>query len=147
MSGIYDPKTFDTRENFGYLVNQVLKELYYAVDRELAPLDMTAAQFGILAHVVHGEMDSASQLCKGMDYDPGAMTRMIDRLEAKGLLRRVRSRKDRRAASLELTAEGKAIFPKVQASVVAVFNRFLKGFSKTEARQLEGLLKRVLANV
>jgi MarR family transcriptional regulator, multiple antibiotic resistance protein MarR len=147
MSDIYDPKTFGRRENFGYLVKQVLKELYYAVDRELAPLDMTAAQFSILSHLVHKELDSASGLCKGLDYDPGAMTRMIDRLEAKGLLRRVRSREDRRAVDLELTAEGEAAFPRMEARVVGVLNRFLKGFSKTEARQLEDMLMRMLGNV
>lgn len=74
------------------------------------------------------------------------MTRMIDRLEAKGFIRRVRSAEDRRAVNLELTAEGKAVFPKLRVSVVGVLNRLLRGFTKSEARQLEGFLQRILAN-
>ena len=51
---------------------------------------------------------SASDLCKGISYDAGAMTRMLDRLEGKGLIRRNRSAQDRRLMHLELTEEGRA---------------------------------------
>jgi DNA-binding MarR family transcriptional regulator len=74
------------------------------------------------------------------------MTRMIDRLEQRGLLRRVRVADDRRTAKLELTDEGKALYPEMRAAAIAVINGFLRGFTKTEARQLEGFLKRMLEN-
>lgn len=146
MGDIYDPKTIQPSSSVGYLINRVRTEFIEAIDRELAPLDVTAAQYIIMGHLAHNLADSASQLCKGISYDPGAMTRMIDRLEAKGFIRRVRSAEDRRAVNLELTVEGKAVFPKLRVSVVGVLNRFLRGFSKTEARQLEGFLQRILAN-
>jgi DNA-binding MarR family transcriptional regulator len=71
---------------------------------------------------------------------------MIDRLERKGLVRRARSPDDRRAVKLELTAEGKALYPKLVPIVVGVINRFLRGFRKQEVQQMEGFLKRMLAN-
>jgi DNA-binding MarR family transcriptional regulator len=92
------------------------------------------------------EADCASELCKGISYDPGAMTRMLDRLERRGLVRRVAHPNDRRAFNLELTAEGKAVYPKLRASVMKVLNRFLGGFSQKEAQQLESLLRRMLEN-
>ena len=146
MSDIYDAKTFDPVSSVGYLVNRVRTALLDAMDAELAPLDITAAQYIIMAQVAYGLADSASQICKSISYDPGAMTRMIDRLEAKGLVRRVRSAEDRRAVNLELTPEGKAAFPKMRASVVVVLNRLLRGFTKSEARQFEGYLQRMLDN-
>jgi DNA-binding MarR family transcriptional regulator len=82
-----------------------------ALDRELEPLGITAAQFVILVSLALGEADSASGLCRGISYDPGAMTRMIDRLEQKGLIRRTQLPDDRRRQGLELTAEGKAVYP------------------------------------
>ena len=100
----------------------------------------------ILMNLSSGEVDSASKLCKGVSYDPGAMTRMLDRLERKGLIRRVRCGEDRRKVILELTAEGKAVYPKLVATYVDVLNRFMHGFSKADARQLETLLSRMLAN-
>jgi DNA-binding MarR family transcriptional regulator len=74
------------------------------------------------------------------------MTRKIDALEKKGLVRRVRSAEDRRAIRLELTAEGKSVYPKALAAAVGVINRFLAGFTKPEVRQLEDMLKRMLGN-
>ena len=89
---------------------------------------------------------SASDLCKGISYDAGAMTRMLDRLESKGLIRRSRSAVDRRLMHLELTDEGRAAWPRMREISMTVANRFLRGFTKAEARQLEGFLTRMLEN-
>src|SRR5437763_13279539 len=146
MAAIYDPKTFDPSNGIGRLLSRVKMAMHEALDRELAPLDITGAQFVILMNLASGEVDSASKLCKGVSYDPGAMTRMLDRLERKGLIRRARCGNDRRRVILELTPEGKAVYPKLIASYVNVLNRFMHGFTKTDARQLETLLSRMLAN-
>src|SRR6266568_1818732 len=127
---MYDPKTFEPQRSIGRLIARVRVELMEALDRELAPFDITGAQFVILVALASGEADSASGLCKGISYDPGAMTRMIDRLEQKGLIRRVARPDDRRKLNLELTAEGKAVYPKLHAAVVTVQSRFLHGFTK-----------------
>jgi DNA-binding MarR family transcriptional regulator len=74
------------------------------------------------------------------------MTRKIDALEERGLVRRVRSAADRRAIKLELTPEGRKLYPKILATAVSLANEFLHGFTKTEVRQLEDMLKRILAN-
>ena len=117
-----------------------------AIDSELAPFDITGAQFVILVALASGEADSAASLCRGISYDPGAMTRMIDRLEQKGLIRRTDHPDDRRRVGLELTAEGRAVYPKLKAAAMSVQNRFLRGFTKSEVRQLETLLQKMLAN-
>ena len=119
VSPAYSAKTFDPRTGFGRLLSQVKTELMEALDRELAPLDITAAQYVILATLAEGPTDSASNLCKGVSYDPGAMTRMIDRLERKGLVRRIRCPNDRRRINLELTSEGRAVYPRLIESAVA----------------------------
>ena len=146
MANIYDPKTFVPGTGVGKMLSRVKMAMHEALEQELAPFDITAAQFVILVNLASGEVESASQLCKGVSYDPGAMTRMLDRLERKGLVRRVRCPKDRRKVILEMTAEGKAVYPKLAASYVDVLNRFLHGFTKAEARELEALLERMLAN-
>jgi DNA-binding MarR family transcriptional regulator len=74
------------------------------------------------------------------------MTRMIDRLERKGLVQRIRCPEDRRKINLELTAEGKAVYPRLIESAVAVLNRYLRGFTRAEIEQLEASLKKMLAN-
>ncbi len=81
-----------------------------------------------------------------MSYDPGAMTRMLDRLEKKGLVRRLRRADDRRKVDLELTDEGKAVRPKLIAAVVKVLNHRLRGFSKEEIEQFSGFLRRMTSD-
>ncbi|HEV8553520.1 MAG TPA: MarR family transcriptional regulator [Casimicrobiaceae bacterium] len=142
---IYDPKNFDPKTGIGGLIARVRVKLFEALDEELAPFDITAAQYVILVNLANG-VDSASGLCKGVSYDPGAMTRMIDRLERKGFVRRVRSPEDRRVVNLALTEEGKAVYPKLVARAAAATNRRLRGFTKPEAQQLESFLQRMLVN-
>jgi DNA-binding MarR family transcriptional regulator len=74
------------------------------------------------------------------------MTRLLDRLETKGIVQRVRSPEDRRTIQLELTENGKALYPKIIAAMADVNNSLLRGFSHDEVNQLEGYLRRMLAN-
>ncbi len=145
MTQIYDPKSFNPKTGIGGLVARVRAKMFEALDAELAPYDISAAQYVILVGLANG-VDSASGLCKGASYDPGAMTRMLDRLERKGLVQRVRCPEDRRVVKLALSAEGRAVYPKLVETAAKVTNRKLEGFSKIEAQQLETLLQRMLDN-
>src|SRR5205085_10779864 len=103
-------------------------------DGRLAALELSAAQFIIIANLAKAEGPmSASDLCKGISSDAGAMTRMLDRLESKGLIRRSRSAVDRRLMHLELTDEGRAAWPRMREISMTVPNPFLRGFIKAEA--------------
>ena len=153
MGDIYDSGTYQPLKGIGALLTRVKVEMLTAIDRELAadkrlaPLELSAAQWVIIANLAGPEgPKSAANLCKGISYDAGAMTRMLDRLEAKGLIRRTRSAQDRRLMNLELTEEGRAAYPRMREVSLSVANRFLHGFSKSEARALEGFLGRMLEN-
>jgi DNA-binding MarR family transcriptional regulator len=153
LAAVYDIETYQPRKGVGYLLNRVRTEMLAALDKELeadeslAALELSGPQFIIIATLALADCPkSASDLCKGISYDAGAMTRMIDRLETKGLIRRNRASDDRRLVYLELTEEGNRAYPRMREISMSVVNRFLRGFSQTEARQLEGYLTRMLAN-
>lgn len=152
MGDIYDVETYEPRKAVGHLLHRVRMEILAALDHELAAdeqlaaIEVTSAQFIIIATLSMGGVKSASDLCKGISYDAGAMTRMIDRLEEKGLLRRSRDPGDRRLVNLELTEKGISALPRMRLASMKVVNRFLQGFSKAEARQLESFLTRMLEN-
>ena len=134
------------------LVAQVRLAILTGVDQEflgceeVASLEVTAAQFSILKMVLKGNARSACELCKFMDYDRGAMSRMIDRLESKNLIRRVPLAHTRRTMALEVTAAGKAAFPNMEACLDRVVGRLLKGVTKTQVREAEKVLRRMLEN-
>ena len=146
MQPIYDIQTFRPSQGVGAFIGRARRSIVEAIDQELAPLDISHAQWIVVMLLGDGAAATAAELCKLLVYDPGAMTRLLDRLEKKGVLRRVRAKDDRRTVHLELTAAGKRLYPRILETLVEVFNRLLRGFSKSEVRQLEGLLKRMVAN-
>ena len=150
---IYDSDSYEPSRSVAHLLGQVRTEMLSALDRELtadkhvADIGVTAAQFVVITRLAAAERKkSASDLCKEMSYDAGAMTRMIDRLESKGLIRRARCPQDRRLVYLEMTEQGRAVYPRLRELSMAIQNRFLRGFSRADARQLESLLGRMLEN-
>jgi len=142
----YDPATYEPRNAIPGLVARLRMAWLDELDARLAPLDLKAADYLVLVTLATGDVETASSICSVLAHDPGAMTRKIDALEKRGLVRRVRSAEDRRAIKLELTPEGKKLYPKALAAAVGVANDFLEGFTKAEARQLEGFLQRMLEN-
>jgi DNA-binding MarR family transcriptional regulator len=153
LVSIYDSENYEPARSVAHFLGQVRTEIMAALDRELAAdrhvadIGVTAAQFVVMCRLAAAERKkSASDLCKEMSYDAGAMTRMIDRLESKGLIRRARCPQDRRLVYLELTEQGRLAYPRLREISMAIQNRFLRGFSRADARQLEGLLARMLEN-
>lgn len=134
----YDPLT-----GIGRQLSRVKVAMIEALDRELAPLEITAAQYVIIVNLASGQADSTTTLCKGVSYDPGAMTRMLDRLEKKCLVERSRCPDDRRKVKLELTHDGRAVYPQLVATAARVMEGFLAGFSSAEKEQLAHLLARM----
>ena len=159
MANIYDVKSYDPSQSVAHLMGRVRVEMLAALDRELSAdpqlsaLGVTSAQFVVMVRLVGNEnrgnenRKSASDLCKELSYDAGAMTRMIDRLEKKGLVRRMRCMKDRRLIYLEATELGRAAYPRMLEMSVAVQNRFLHGLDKAQVEQLTNILNRMLQNV
>ena len=146
MQPIYDIASFRPSQAIGAHIGRARRSIVEAIDQQLAPLEISHAQWIVVMLLGDGAASTAAELCKVLIYDPGAMTRLLDRLEKKGVLRRVRAEGDRRTVRLELTTEGNKLYPKILEALVQVFNRLLHGFTKTEVQQLEQLLKRMVAN-
>lgn len=145
-AAFYSPETIRPDNNVGLLMKRALQSIRQTIDRELAPHDLTQAQWLPLVRIAHGGCTTIAALARDQAIDPGAMTRAVDRLEAKGLLRRERSAPDRRVVTLVLTDTGRAAAALVPPVAVQVLNAHLAGFSPAEWQQLIGLLTRLLAN-
>ncbi|WP_454689567.1 MarR family winged helix-turn-helix transcriptional regulator [Achromobacter aloeverae] len=133
-------------ENPGYLIKLVYNAFTRALDQEMAPLGLTASQWRPLAMVSLGRADTGAELARMTDVDTGAMTRTLDRLEAKGLLRRQRSEQDRRVVKIEVTEEGAAITRQIPLNIARTLNHFLRGFTEKEVEMLAHFMRRMLAN-
>jgi DNA-binding MarR family transcriptional regulator len=146
MTPYYHSRDFDPRESIGALIGRTRKAIIQKIDAELAPLEVSASHWLVVLVLGEGAAANAAELCELLGYDPGAMTRLLDRLESKRVVRRVRGGVDRRSVRIELTRSGKALYPKILRAMVKVFNRLLRGFDRSEVGLLETYLKRMLAN-
>ena len=143
---LYDGRNYDLADSIGHLLFQVMLQMKREVDRRMVQHDLTDAQWKPLWMLKLGRATNAIELAREMAIDAGAVTRMLDRLEAKGLLERVRSEADRRVVHLRLTAAGDAVAKKVPFVLASVNNDFLRGFSEAEWKQLRRLLGRMVDN-
>lgn len=145
---LYTAETYNPEDSLGRLLAEASRRILAAFDVETSRQGMgiTGPQWVILMRIGRGCASTAAELCRFGQYDTGSMTRMIDRLEEKGLIRRVPSSRDRRITHLELTEAGRELLPHLPPVAVRVLNAHLQGFTRAEAEQLKGFLLRILAN-
>jgi DNA-binding MarR family transcriptional regulator len=142
----YRPEQYQPDESAAYLMRRILTCMAAEIDQALEPRGLTSAQWKPLFKLHLREASTVAELARECQLDAGAMTRLLDRLEAKGLVTRVRSSEDRRVVNLELTKEGREAAREIPAVLCKVQNAYLRGFTEGEWQQLTGLLRRVLAN-
>jgi DNA-binding MarR family transcriptional regulator len=116
------------------------------VDRHMQPLELTGMQWEPVLMLWLKRADTVAGLARYSHVGFAAMSRMLDRLEEKDLLRRVRSETDRRVVHLHLTAKGRKVANKIWPIVVEGMHVHLDGFKKEELEQLNDLLGRMLSN-
>ena len=139
----YDAATYLKEESVGLLMKRIVQSIVCQVDKRLDAHGLTSAQWGPLMRLNFVGPSTVADLARWLQIDAGAMTRLLDRLEKKGLCKRVRSSADRRVVNVELTAEGRASIVEVPTVLAAVLNDHLAGFSKTEWQALKAYLQRM----
>ena len=133
-------------ESVGYLIKIAAANILRNTDNELQPYGLTAPQWAPLLVLSKGKADTVAGCARAIDVDTGGMTRMLDRLEAKRLVARNRSHKDRRIVHVERTEAGHEIVKLIPPSICLVLNQHLAGFSKTEFETFKDLLRRFVIN-
>jgi hypothetical protein len=88
----YRPERYCAEDSVGYLMRRVLNAMSQAVDGRLCKPDSPTYPQWLPLHKLHvRKAQTVAELARECMLDAGSMTRLLDRLEAKGLCRRVRS--------------------------------------------------------
>jgi MarR family transcriptional regulator, 2-MHQ and catechol-resistance regulon repressor len=111
--------------------------------RSIARFGMVMSDFGVLEALLHRGPLSAKQLGAKVLLTSGSMTAAIDRLAARGLVRREDDARDRRTCIVELTAAGRRLIEHAFAQHRAEMEEALAGFSIEERKALLPLLRRL----
>ncbi|HEY1998675.1 MarR family transcriptional regulator [Paraburkholderia sp.] len=138
---------YEFGESVGYLISRVSAKLWnMGTQRTMPELGITSAQGSALFMVASGKCTLAAELAREYGIDASAATRLVDRLEKRGLLTRVRCSKDRRVVRLAVTPEGRAIAERMPAIFTSVREQLLSGFTLEEVGFLKSMLRRALVN-
>jgi DNA-binding MarR family transcriptional regulator len=136
--------TPDPDLSIGYLLTTVRTRMLQEMDTALNPHGLTGAQFTILRRIAENAAHTAADLCRLLQYDTGSMTRMLDRLEEKGVICRERSPDDRRVVNIQLTTSGLNDYPKWREEVRHGLSVMFDAISNEEQVQLRDLLHRLV---
>jgi DNA-binding MarR family transcriptional regulator len=140
----YTPESFSLTGSVGFLLTKARNLISGEMDTALKDLDITGPQMGILLAMQRGLASTPFELSKVLSVDTGLMTRMLDKLEVKGLLERSRSADDRRVVNLALTKTGEEIAAEIPNIAPEVLNARLKKFTKAEFNELCRLLNKFI---
>jgi DNA-binding MarR family transcriptional regulator len=127
-------------------MKEVLASLRFLADERLAVHQISHKQGVPLRYLNRRSTCNVTELATAAGTDLGAMTRMLERLEAKGFLERRRSSTDRRVVYVSLLEAGATIAAVVDDVLVRVTEAHLKDFTLQERAQLCEFLERMRAN-
>ena len=134
--------------SLGLMFRQVRDAMWAWMERELQAggHDLTFSQYITLKTLATGRA-GVTELARAAQLHPGAMTRVLDKLEAQGLIARVTDPQDRRALHVDLTDEGRRLWAVVGDYGRRVHARAMHGFDDAEQARLMDMLARVRDNL
>jgi DNA-binding MarR family transcriptional regulator len=143
----YTAEKYRAKTSVGYLVKRANALVVESMEPALAQQGFTFTQWVVMMHLRDGLAPNAKDLCVQLRHDSGAVTRILDQLEARALLVRERSLDDRREVKLRLTDAGHRMVESLIPTVVDKLNEMLSDFSSAEVAELTRLLNKFVAGL
>ena len=139
----YDDVPFYPESSVGYLTHRVQQQSSAAMEPLFAREGITKTQWTALVSIGLDRATTCVDLARDLAHDKGAMTRLLDQLEERGLIARERSGEDRRYVRLALTEDGVAVTERCRRRVAECWNRWLDEFPTKEVDQVLATLRRL----
>jgi DNA-binding MarR family transcriptional regulator len=144
------PFSFDDYDNvIGFVVSQAGYRLSQALLRAIESLgsDLRPREFAVLNRLHEGGELTQIQLAELTYKDKPAITRMLDRLIERGLVRKVASPADRRAMVVSLTQEGEALRNAIAPLIVGFLENACAGINEADLAVTVATLKKISAQI
>jgi DNA-binding MarR family transcriptional regulator len=144
----YRVADLEASNSVGYLIKRCGVLLTQIAERRFEAISVSFTQWVTLMRLSAEQSHlSATQLSRELGHDMGALTRVVDELERRGLVRRERSRRDRRAVEIAITAAGQRQAASAKRVMVGLLNELVEPYSEAEIVTLIGLLQRMLRHL
>lgn len=140
----YTVAGLEAAKSVGFLLKRCGGLMSQIAERRFAAEPLSFTQWMVLATLARYERLTASALSAETCHDMGGLTRMVDGLEAEGLVRRERTERDRRVVEITLTPEGRRRFQSGKRLVVELLNSLVVPFARQEIETMIALLQRLM---
>lgn len=134
-------------ESLGFIINRTNQKLSNYLTRRFKPYDITPEQWGLLNRLWEKDGVSQKELSETTVKDQTTVTRILDKLERKGLVKRQTNPDDRRIFLIFLTDEGRSLEDKLVPIAYEVLDEALQGLTQEEVQQMKVLLNKIFENV
>lgn len=141
--GFYSDADFRPDCSVGYLAKRVYQLTLAGLEPMFVREGLSFIQWHALISIYFGRGTTSAALARDLSYDKGATTRLIDQLELRGWVRRVREHDDRRLVALKLTGEGERVAHHVRGRVIEAWNRWLADWPDAEIANTVAMLQRL----
>jgi DNA-binding MarR family transcriptional regulator len=140
MSTSYD-------QNVGNFTNLINKKMVYYLNSQLAFFDITAEQWQVLLNLSQQNNINQKVLSEIVKKDQPTLTRMLDILERKSLVKRQVSKDDRRSFCIEITEKGLTLTKKLIPYIEDIFKKILNGISEEHLNIYLSVLNQIDKNI
>jgi DNA-binding MarR family transcriptional regulator len=137
----------DLSRNFGFLLNDVARLMRTAYDRRIRKLGLTRAQWWVLTHLYRANGATQTELAETLEIEKPTLGRLLDRLEAKGWVKREHDATDRRVWRVRLTDEVEPALRTMRAIAKELRRDALAGISAAERERFVDTLLAIKENL
>jgi MarR family transcriptional regulator for hemolysin len=141
-------ETLSPKDHFGFTFVTLARRWRRAIDLKLLDSGLTDATWTPLIHLRRAdEPMTQSELAHRIGLDTSSLVRLLDQLEAKGMVERRVDPKDRRARLLQLTTLGQQEVERLSRDLTKIERELLSGFSDDDIAALLRAFEVIASNV
>jgi DNA-binding MarR family transcriptional regulator len=127
--------------HLGYFIRRLQVWVFQDFIRTLAPVDIRPAQYSVLVVIAGNPGLSQSDLAAALGIERARLVRLLDKLEKRGLTRRLPSRTDRRSHALRLTSDGQRVLKRAKLLAAAHEARLDEQLGTEQRKSLLDILR------
>ncbi|GAB6037949.1 MarR family transcriptional regulator [Fundidesulfovibrio butyratiphilus] len=136
-----DGEAVNPSESFGYLLHEISKAWRGLIDEKLRPYGISSASLTVLCSlIISPEPLTQRQLAAEVNVEASTLVHILDRLQAKGLVRREAVAGDRRMRHVVLTDKAKRFFDQLVQNAQVLERRLLDGIPPESVRVAKEVL-------
>jgi DNA-binding MarR family transcriptional regulator len=125
-------------------MNGLSRRIRKMLDDTLAEVGLSRGEWHLLGKLFRSGRTSPGELGKTLELSSGAMTNRLDRLEERGLVRRLPDPVDRRSVQVELTDAGRDAYQRSVAVQAERESLVAATLTREEQRRLNVLLRKLM---